>query len=85
MPTGDRIANEAETAGDARTEHRILHFAYINWRGERGYRTVFVLGMRWGSTEWHPEPQWLLTAYDFDRRAVREFAVKDMAPMPNAG
>jgi hypothetical protein len=32
-----------------------------------------------GSTEWHPEPQWFLGAFDLDNGKWRDFAMKDMS------
>lgn len=61
-----------------------LDFSYTNYRGEKSVRHVHVINLRWGATEWHPEPQWLLKAYDLDKGAVREFAVKDMQPVGKA-
>lgn len=33
---------------------------YRNWRGEVAERTIIPRRVWFGSTEWHPEPQWLL-------------------------
>lgn len=60
-----------------------LRFHYVNHRGEAKLRTVTVKGMRFGTSEHYPEPQWLLIGEDHDRGALREFAVARMAP-PNA-
>jgi predicted DNA-binding transcriptional regulator YafY len=57
---------------------RHLTFTYTNWRGETAVRTVSPRGVTWASTEWHPEPQWLLDAWDVDKREDRLFAMKDM-------
>jgi hypothetical protein len=53
---------------------------YTNYRGRRRLRRVIPTGhkLHWGTTEHHPEPQWLLEAYDLDRKALRTFAVKDI-------
>lgn len=57
-----------------------LWFTYRNWRGEVGRRRVLASSVRmsWGSTEWHPEPQMLMTAVDLDKHAMRAFAWKDI-------
>ena len=52
-----------------------LQFTYRNYKGEVRDRTVTPLGVRFGATEWHPEPQWLLRAFDHDKQAEREFAM----------
>lgn len=50
---------------------------YTNWKGETAERAIIPRRVWWGSTEWHPEPQWLLTAFDVDKQAERDFALKD--------
>lgn len=50
---------------------------YTNYRGETALRTILPKSIRYGSTEWHPEPQWLLLALDVEKNADREFALKD--------
>ena len=51
---------------------------YTNYRGETALRRIIPISLRFGSTQWHPEPQWLLEAFDLDRRAARAFAFKDI-------
>ncbi|WP_202032423.1 hypothetical protein [Agrobacterium vitis] len=50
---------------------------YTNYRGETSERTILPKNIWFGSTEWHPEPQWLLTAFDLGKQTVRDFALKD--------
>jgi hypothetical protein len=50
---------------------------YTNWRGETAQRTIVPQRVWFGSTDWHPEPQWLLTALDAEKGAERDFALKD--------
>jgi predicted DNA-binding transcriptional regulator YafY len=57
-----------------------LIFQYKNYRGEVTTRIVTPISVRFGLTEWHPEPQWLLLAFDHEKQAEREFAMKDMRP-----
>lgn len=54
-----------------------ITLTYTNYRGETSERTITPIRPWFGSTEWHPEPQWLLRAYDHDKRAERDFALKD--------
>lgn len=54
-----------------------VRFVYTNYRGEVWVRTVTPIAIRFGSTEWHPTDQWLMRAYDHDKRAEREFALLD--------
>lgn len=52
---------------------------YTNWRGERGVRRITPTGrMTFTSNEWHPEPQWLLEAYDWLKGGVRTFSVANI-------
>lgn len=63
-----------------------LRFIYTNHRGETDQRTVIPMSVRFGSTKWHPKPQWLLKAFDLDKDAEREFAMGDIGgPAPDAG
>lgn len=55
-----------------------ISFLYLNHRGKIGTRKVIYDGVRYGTSEWHKEPQWLLKGIDIDRNQIREFAMKDM-------
>lgn len=60
---------------------------YTNYRGEMSERTITPQRVWYGSTEWHPEPQWLITAFDHEKQANRDFALKDfgyLAPSTRA-
>lgn len=57
---------------------RIVTIDYANYRGERSLRRIVPERIWFGATSWHPEPQWLLEAYDVDRDAYRSFAVRDI-------
>jgi hypothetical protein len=61
-----------------------LAFTYRNWRGEVGERKVIPRYVHHGATEWHPEPQYLLRAFDLDKQADRDFAVKDIGAQEGA-
>lgn len=50
---------------------------YTNYRGETDVRIITPQRVWYGSTEWHPEPQWLLTAFDHEKQANRDFALTD--------
>ena len=51
---------------------------YTNHRGERGRRAIAPIRIYHGSTAWHPEEQYLLDAWDMDKRADRTFALKNV-------
>lgn len=57
-----------------------IHFTYKNYRGEVGRRRVRArdIHVSFGATHYHPEPQIIFRAFDLDKEAVREFAMKDM-------
>ena len=55
-----------------------LRFTYRNHRGEVAERTVQPISVRYGITKWHPEPGWLLLAFDLDKQAEREFSMDDI-------
>ncbi|PZQ86048.1 MAG: hypothetical protein DI549_00630 [Ancylobacter novellus] len=60
-------------------EVKLLYFTYRNWRGEVSERSVVPLYVWHGATEWHPEAQWLLHAFDASKRQDRDFAMADMS------
>lgn len=55
-----------------------LTFLYKNWKGETRQRIIEPVKIWFGSTEYHPEPQWLLKAYDVEKREHRDFALNDV-------
>lgn len=54
---------------------------YTNWKGETANRTIIPHKVWFGSTEYHKEPQWLVYAFDSEKRAYRDFALSDMSPV----
>jgi hypothetical protein len=52
-----------------------LTFVYTNHRGETARRRVLPERIWFGSTDWYPAPQWLLEAFDLDRKAIRVFSL----------
>jgi len=75
-PAGEVVVSGALPADEP------VEFSYRNWRGEISKRRVVPFSVRFGSTDWHPEPQWLLLAMDLDKDSVREFALKDIGTTP---
>ena len=74
-PSGKEALRYAERAvADAKPDSRLVRIDYTNWKGERQQRTIHPLNMFWGSNEWHPQPQWLIEAFDLEKKAVRTFA-----------
>lgn len=66
-------------------EARIITFGYTNYRGEYAIRRVVPMKWYWGSTEYHPQPQWLMEGYDVEGDKTRDFAVQDMVFAPVKG
>ena len=64
-------------AFDPKPEMRVT-IAYRNHRGVVEQREITPLRLYWGSTQWHPEPQYLLHAYCHARREERAFAMRDV-------
>jgi hypothetical protein len=59
--------------------HDKIEFDYVNWKGNKGHRRAEIDEFYYGSTEYHPKPQWLLSAFDLDKKEYRIFAMKDMS------
>jgi hypothetical protein len=85
--SGARIAAQADyevrirsALGSPPASSKPLRLAYRNHCGEVAERTIIPKSIRFGATEWHPEPQWLLLAFDLDKRADREFTMQDFCP-----
>jgi predicted DNA-binding transcriptional regulator YafY len=57
---------------------QIVKIIYTNYKNETAERIIIPLELWFGSTEYHKEEQWLLKAFDFDKKAERNFAVKDI-------
>jgi predicted DNA-binding transcriptional regulator YafY len=55
-----------------------IFILYTNHRGENSIRRIVPHRVFFGSTEWHPEPQWLLEADDLEKDARRSFAMRDI-------
>lgn len=51
---------------------------YTNHRGERAERQIIPIRIFFSYTDWHPEEQWLLAAWDVDKKADRLFALKNI-------
>ncbi len=62
--------------GESGRGHHIA-VRYVNYRGEVAVRWIVPIRVLFGATEWHPEPQWLLEAYDAGKDANRMFALRD--------
>jgi len=59
-------------------EKQMIRILYKNYKGEVAYRTIIPKSIDFITTKWHPEEQWILTAFDIDRNADRGFAIADI-------
>lgn len=57
---------------------------YTNYKGVRGVRAIDPILLRWGSTQYHKKPQWLLEALDCNKGEYRTFAVEDIHSVSKA-
>lgn len=64
--------------GESTLEEAAITVRYKNYRGDVGDRKIIPLGIEYGSTEYHPEKQWLLEVWDLDKRDYRTYALKDI-------
>jgi predicted DNA-binding transcriptional regulator YafY len=55
-----------------------IECVYWNYRSERSIRKIRPQSIRFGSSLWHRDEQWLLIGWDLDKNEIREFAMKDM-------
>ena len=60
------------------SDNQKVKILYKNWKGVTSYRNIVPKSVEFKSTEWHPEEQWILNAFDVDKQADRAFAVKDI-------
>lgn len=60
------------------SDEQIVKIIYTNYRGETSLRRILPERVYFGSTDWHPAPQWLLDALDVEKNATRSFAMKDI-------
>ena len=51
---------------------------YTNWKNETDFRHIVPIKIWYGKTEWHKTEQWLLNAFDVDKKALRDFTLKDI-------
>lgn len=65
---------------DYAEEYKIksVKIKYKNWKNEIAIRNIYPNEIWYGSTEYHKEPQFLLSAWDIDKQAFRDFALIDI-------
>lgn len=80
----DRLNRNGNPSQDRDSSPIAATLTYLNWRGEVSDRVIIPRRVWFGSTEWHPEPQWFLTAWDAEKNAERDFALSDFIGRPDA-
>ena len=55
-----------------------IKIVYTNYRGETSVRNIIPKELVFSSNEWHKEEQWLLVAFDIDKKLDRTFSCKDI-------
>ncbi|MDE4176341.1 hypothetical protein PXK01_19470 [Phaeobacter sp. PT47_59] len=79
---GKHLLSDAPRDGDMTSQATPITFTYKNYRGEVAARTAVPKEIWFGTTEWHTEPGWLMTAYDLEKAADRGFALADCSFSP---
>jgi predicted DNA-binding transcriptional regulator YafY len=63
----------------AKPDKAMVLFHYVNHAGKAAEHRVVPVKLWFGSTAWHPYPQWLLEAVDVDKGALRDFAMSNVS------
>ena len=72
------VESEPDPVVPAVDASKAVTILYTNYRGESAKRVIVPHSIWFGCTEWHPEDQWLLEAYDLDKQAFRSFALRGL-------
>ena len=64
--------------GESNDERYVVDVLYVNYRGETAMRRIIPGHLFFGHTEYHPDDQWLLDVFDYDKKVSRTFAMKDI-------
>jgi predicted DNA-binding transcriptional regulator YafY len=82
MPQAHPAAADASTphvpGGALEFDPTTIVIDYTNYRGERARRRILPNRLWFGAADWHPEPQWILDAWDIQKGAIRSFAMRDI-------
>jgi len=61
-------------------ENGNIYFQYKNYKDETDQRKLSPRSIHYGSTQYHKKRQWIFSAFDFSKNAIRDFAVDDITP-----
>lgn len=73
----EELAQKILSEDDNPSADKVVSFHCVNWRGEGAIRIAYLIEIGWGSTEWHPQEGWLIKGYDLERKALRQYSLKD--------
>lgn len=59
-------------------EVNVAKILYKNWKGETRERLIIPLKIYHGNNQYHTQEQWLLRAFDNEKKEVRTFAMRDI-------
>lgn len=79
--SGETVENQSISPAQAIAKPdtaKAIKVRYKNWRGEVANRTIIPQELYWGTTEYHPQEQWLLKVWDVDRNAERVYALQEI-------
>lgn len=57
---------------------RIVTIVYTNYKQEKKSYRIIPHSIKFGKTEYHPSPQWLIEATDVERNVHRTFAMANI-------
>jgi hypothetical protein len=75
METFKLIANVINSLLHLTTPEQLI---YKNWKGETNLRKVAFLFPWYGKTEYHPEYQFFMRVWDWEKKDFRDYAIKDI-------
>ncbi len=64
-------------------EDKSIKILYRNWKGQLKWRWIEPITMVYEKSEYYDEPQWFIKAYDYEKDAIRHFAVKNILSFNN--
>ena len=56
----------------------VAKFNYKNYKNIINERVVNPIKLYYGNTKWYPDNQWLLEAYDIEKKDIKIFAMKNI-------
>jgi hypothetical protein len=69
---------EAAPAPMQYAAEQVITVRYKNYRGEIAVRKIVPVKMWFGKTEYHPHEQWIMTVWDCEKAAYRDYALQDI-------